>query len=223
MSNAQNIPHQVFRVWNHRLKIEIEAAHLFHHLGEEMSLVWGKNDPIAQLCFQSAEDEHRHAERCQQILNLGSAAITKEIPQTNIHLGPQHLELHERVLYASVAIGCVTETLSTALLLRMHQCAQDGLIKDTIHEILEDEIAHSRIGWAEIARYSQIKSPSWLAPYFKGMIDEAIQSDVKPMTNQTEQTDLSPWGILSSQESQLIMRDTISEVVFPGLQRYMKI
>ena len=220
-STPEIIPQYVFRIWNHRHRIEIEAAHLFHHLGEEMGKVWGLQDPIVQLCFQSANDELRHAERCQQILDLSSKPIKKEIPDTHLVLGPQHHEIHDRVLYACVAMGCVTETLSTALLLRMRQCAQHSLIKEIIHEILEDEINHSRIGWAEIARYSQTKDPSWLSPSIEKMIQAALQTDIEPMINPQNQIDLSPWGILTAKESREITSETIKSVIIPGLRNYI--
>jgi hypothetical protein len=219
-SNVQ-IPDRVFQIWNHRKKIEFEAAHLFTNLGQGMRGVWGEHDPIAALCFKSAEDELRHVKRCQMILELGSKDLPPLQPELIPFLGPRELSPSNQILYTSVALGCVTETLSTALLLRMHQVAQDGIIKETIHEILEDEITHSRIGWAELARASQQRDVSWLKPYIKEMIHVAIRGDVQPMTAISPHKNLSSWGILPFMEAKTIMDATIQDVVLPGLGRYL--
>ncbi|MFN7903895.1 MAG: ferritin-like domain-containing protein [Pseudobdellovibrionaceae bacterium] len=216
------IPDRVFQVWNNRLKIEIEAANLFGRLGANMKILWGANDPIAELALTAADEELRHAELCREILKLSPKPIQALSPEIKLHLGPRNLDLQDHVLYTSVALGCVTETMSTALLLRMHQCADSGIFKDTIHEILQDEINHSRIGWAELARYQQKRNLEWLLPHIQLMINDSLKTEIKPMTEiQPMKQDLSSWGILPHEEAKRISMQTINEVLCPGLNQIL--
>lgn len=214
-------PDAVFRVWRHREKIEIEAAHLFNKMSVGLSSLWGENDAIAILANKAATDELRHAERCRKILSFSKTPHTPFVLKEDVVLGPKTLSLEDQVLYSCVAVGCVTETLSTALLVEMHKRAADGLIRETVHEILTDEIGHSRIGWAELARAAEKRDISWLQNHIPAMIHAALTTDVKPMLNSNEgKRDLSEFGILPPIQAQALMKETIHEVVLPGLKKF---
>jgi hypothetical protein len=220
--SLSDAPDAVFRVWRYRLRIEFEASALFDFLSEDLKRLYGPVDLGASFAKTAADDELRHAERCRQILAHAQAPLPELTPSAVDYLGPRAASLQDRVLYTSVAIGCVTETLSTALLVEMHKRADPGLIKNTIHEILTDEVNHGRVGWAELSRQSLQRDVSWLHSFISPMIQEALTSDVKPMLTPATTTfqDLSRWGILPRSEALAIMEDTIEQVILPGLQHY---
>ena len=135
-------------------------------------------------------------------------------------LGPGHLNREQKLLYACVALSCVTETLSTALLVEMQERAAPGMIKATVHEILTDEINHSRIGWAELSRHTRSRDLSWISALLPGMLGEAMQTDVQPMLSADEgELDLSEWGILTPKHAQKIVKEAIQVVIIPGLEQ----
>ncbi|MDZ4661281.1 MAG: ferritin-like domain-containing protein [Pseudomonadota bacterium] len=211
-------PESIFRIWNSRKTAELEAATLFARLATELFATRGPNDPVALLAEEAAADEHKHAEYCQAILEFSPKYLKPIIPRLNVELGPVTTSRTEKILYACVAMGCVTETLSTALLVAMRARAEEGLIRDTVHQILRDEVNHSRIGWAELARCAKSQDISWLSTHIPGMITAALVSDVAPMLSQNEVlTDLSRWGILAPSEAREISAKAISEVILPGL------
>jgi hypothetical protein len=219
--SLSDAPDAVFRVWRYRLRIEFEAAALFDFLSEDLMRLYGPTDRGATFAKAAAEDELRHAERCRRILSYAPISLTELTPSTVDYLGPRQSSLEDRTLYTSVAIGCVTETLSTALLVEMHKRAEPGLVRDTIHEILTDEVSHGRVGWAELSRQALRRDVSWLQSFISPMIQEALNADVRPMlTPATTSEDLSRWGILPRSEALAIMENTVEEVILPGLQHF---
>ena len=214
-------PDAVFRVWCHRERIELEAAALFTRMANGLARIYGNADEIAALSREAGADELRHADRCRQILTYAPRVYPRAVPFSDSELGPLTLSPVDQVLYACVAVGCVTETLSTALLVQMHKVAAPGLIRDTVHEILSDEVNHSRIGWAELARAAQTRDISWLGDLVPAMIRAALSGDVDPMLSSAEgKQDLSEFGILPPVQAQNLMRLTIANIVLPGLAKY---
>lgn len=212
-------PEMVFRVWNHRLGIENEAAALFDKLSLKLRMIYGDQDPLAAMALESARDEQRHANLCRKILEQSTFPLSLHSNHPFNEIGPRHLCVEDQILYCSIAVSCVTETLSTALLIQMRDLAAPGLIRDTIHSILTDEINHSRIGWAELKRYSDRKNPRWIGAFVPAMVTEALQTEVTPMTSSTPEN-LSEWGILPRAQAREIMQDTLEQVIRPGLQNY---
>lgn len=214
-------PPAVFRIWNFRLGIELEAANLFYGLAEDLFRVYGENDPVARLARAAGDDELRHAQLCRAILKHSPEPLSEPAPRPQTALGPAHLNRRERILYTCVALGCVTESLSTALLTEMQSRAEAGQIKDTVHQILKDEVNHSRIGWAEIARAKRSADLSGLSRYVPAMIEEAVAGDVAPMLAAGQENwDLSRWGILAPAEAKNLMDQTLRAVVIPGLVQH---
>lgn len=218
-SQLSHAPNAVFDIWRSREKIEIEAAIIFKQLGHDLQALYGKEDLTALLSLKSSSDELRHALRCQEIL---SHDIKKEYPaftpNFKIEFGPKHLTNKQRVLYMALGVCCITETLSTALLIEMHERALAGLIRNTIHEILVDEVDHARIGWAELSRQAQTEDISWLSQYLPALVEEAFSSDIAPMLKRNQ--DLSGWGILSPNDARPIMEETLKKVIYPGLAQF---
>jgi hypothetical protein len=223
-------PDSVFRIWSLRQRIEIEAAGLFAQLGRDLTTLRGPDDEVKKMAEAASRDEYQHADLCQAILDEGTHSYNTVVTRANLnsappnqatYLGPLDATLENRVLYTCVALGCVTETLSTALLTDMRDKAETGIIKDTVHKILVDEISHSRIGWAELARASEERNLSWLAQFIPDMIGEALNTDIGPMLSREEKhLDLSRWGILSPARAHDLMNDTVNTVIRPGLKHF---
>lgn len=218
-NNLSHAPDAVFRIWRFREQIEVEAAGVFNSLGLHLSRLRGPLDPVTKLAFKARDDERHHQKLCQAILEKGSYRFAPVDDVPVIALGPHNLPLREQVLYAAVAMGCVTETLSSALLLEMQRRAEPGIIKDTVHTILRDEITHARIGWAELARAKAQGAVDWLNDYLSAMINTAIASDIEPMVA-TDPGDLTAFGILSRKEALAIMNKAVEDVIKPGLKKY---
>lgn len=124
-----------------------------------------------------------------------------------------------RALFASVALGCVTETLSTALLIEMRPHAHLEVVREGLDRILEDEVRHSRLGWAHLAFEAERGDVSWIATSIPGMLRAALDTDVLP-TSGEEHHDLREYGILARSDVRRICESTIETTIVPGLARF---
>ena len=210
----------VARVWRHRERVEWEAADQFARLAVELEHV--DADPaVIELATRAAADERTHAAMCRALVDQYGPELAPQSPSLGGQLGPRHAARDRRTLYACVAMSCVTETLSAALLLQMRDRAKLGLVRDTVHHILKDEIDHSRLGWAHLAAEAQRTDVSWLGAHIGGMLRGAMASDLEPMGQAAESVeDLSAFGILSAAIVQEVYLQTVSDVIEPGFARF---
>lgn len=202
------------RVWCHRERIEREAADLFATLGDE--LAWLGHHELARRAAGAASDEHRHAGRCRElVVALGGSEPAKHA--RTLVVGPRALARRDRVLYAAVAIGCVTESLSCALLLALREAATHALVQATVDEILKDEIEHARIGWALLAVEAASRDVSWVSQYLPAIAAAAVAEDVQSMAGDQ---DLAGLGVLPLGRVNQLVNETWTTVIGPGLERY---
>lgn len=205
------------RVWRYRERIELEAADQFARLAAELSAT-GASPAVIELARAAAADERHHATLCRRLVDRFAPALAPLPPVLGQRLGPAHLSRRGAALYGTVAMSCITETLSAALLLHMREVASHGPVAATVQRILKDEIGHSRLGWAHLAHEAERGDVSWLSPHIPAMLREALAADLEPMT--TEGRDLSAYGILPAARVHAIVRQAVAEVIAPGLARH---
>ncbi len=203
------------RVWLHRERIEREAAELFTGLGRELDEL-GHAD-LARRAADAGADELRHAARCRELVIAMAGSLPPVETARTIVLGPRELSPRDRMLYAAVAIGCVTESLSCALLLGLRDAATHPQVQATIDEVLKDEIEHARIGWAVLATEAARRDVRWIGDYLPRITAAAVADDVVPMTGDDELAEL---GVLPRVRVQQLVSETWSSVIGPGLDRY---
>jgi len=210
----------VVSTWGYRRLVELEAAEQFRKLSEGLATAYGKSE-ISELAAQASRDESNHASYCESILRELGCDVFQQKPPYEIVLGPRELDLRHAVLYAAVALSCVTETLSSALLVQMQRRTKWPVIREVVHTILKDEINHARLGWAQLALSAQKEEVSWLGPYLSGMIRGAVLSDIRPPVELASGVvDLSAYGILSPKETRNIMQETVLKVILPGFRKF---
>jgi hypothetical protein len=201
--------------------MEREAAERFRRLSAEL-VRFGASAVVMEMARRAATDELRHAERCLDLVShFGEMVPAMEVAPART-VAPRSLDERERVLYEVVALSCVTETLSTALLGALVERARDPLAKETLHSILCDEIEHSRLGWAflaeEHARGARDCVSEWLGP----MLSSTFSDELFDASSDASALDraLAGFGALERAERQRVVRETLHAVVFPGLERF---
>ena len=210
----------VSETWRYREQIEQEAAFHFDRLSQQLRALEVPGELIA-MAEQARDDEVEHARLCRQIVQRlqGGAAFQPLQPRTNTDMGPgagAPLSAAQTALYCSLALACVTETLSAALLIEMRHLSEDEQILTTIHRILKDEIQHARIGWAHLAWEAGRSDVSWVGACVPGMISASLRSEREGMKRLPAAAE--KFGLLSPQSSRKIMIASFTEVVFPGLE-----
>lgn len=120
-------------------------------------------------------------------------------------------------------MSCITETLSAALLGEMVDRATDALVRNTVHEILTDEVQHSRLGWAHLAAEHAKGGGAFLGAYLPAMLDGTVTAELFTASDDAEAETgeaLAGLGALGRRDRASIFVRTMQSVVFPGLERF---
>jgi len=190
------------QAWRVRERTEHEASALFRRLAADLQAAAAPVE-LSALATRAAEDERRHAVHCRRIIDALVPGLAPLPPDLTMHLGPTSSAAADRALYASVALGCVTESLSTALLIELRPRAEAGVVREALDVILEDEVRHSRLGWAYLAHEASRRDVAFLAPAVPAMLHAALEAEsasMGPALGDDEKDGRRGWGILPTSE-----------------------
>lgn len=208
----------VARAWRVRERVEREAARLFAGLAVELDTA-GVDRTLVRLADQAARDELEHATRCRRICDAREPGLAPLALGPPIRLGPADLSPRRRLLYEAVAISCVTETMSVALLGAMRDVVTEEQIAETVRHILADEVSHARLGWAVLAAEAKRTGVAWLEPHLPGMIRAAVHEESSALPAEPGSAgDLSQYGVLTRVRVDEVVRETLDQVILPGLR-----
>lgn len=209
------------RVWSFRLGSELEAAQRFRALAPRLRAA-GASEAIVGMAEDAAVDELRHAELCRQlILHFGGAPP----PEPEIALrwtAPAVVDRSERLLYEIVALSCVTETLSTALLGELVARATDPVCRQAMHSILRDEVNHSRLGWAFLAEENARGVRDCVGPHLPAMLEATLGDELFSVPGESDArlAQLAGLGSLERSDRLRVVREVLQSVIFPGLELF---
>ena len=204
-------------IWAHRATEELAAAARFDRLAATAQRE-GAEPIVVELARKAGDDERRHHERCVELVeHLGgrwSAPARITAPPLRSGLDNARADL----LYELVAMSCVTETLSAALLMEMRAAAADGRVRDVVHEVLVDEVDHSRLGWAHLAAEARGCSVRFIGERLPAMLAHTVAEELfGPGVDAS--SELDGLGALSRARRKDVFAATMHDVVFPGLRR----
>ncbi len=208
-------PARAAAIWRHRLAIEREAVGHFGWLAARFA-AQGDHD-LAARARQAAADERDHAGRCQAVIAALGGDPAPPAAASLPALGPAALPTADRALYAAVAVGCVTESLSCALLLALRATASHPQVCATLDAIVRDEIAHARLGWAALARAAARADVGWLGAHVDAMRAAAVADEVAAVAGDDA---LAALGVLPRAQAAAVVADAWATVVVPGLARH---
>jgi ferritin-like protein len=209
------------RVWRYRLGSELETAQRFRALAPVLQAL-GVSKTVVAMADQAAADELRHASLCRELIRHFGGDPPPD-PQISLRpIAPPGLQGRESVLYELVALACVTETLSTALLGELVTRARDPVCKQVMHSILRDEVNHSRLGWAFLAEERARGTRDCVGQYLPHMFAATLGDEFFCSTAAADPRlgELAGLGSLERPERQRIVRETLAHVVLPGLERF---
>jgi len=204
------------RIWQVRERTEHEAASLFATLASDLAASDAPS-ALTELASRCAEDERAHAILCRAIIDDLYPELPPLAPDPSPLLGPPSASAERRALYTSVALGCVTESLSTALLLEIRKGAERPSVRHAVGIILEDEVRHARLGWAHLAYVAAQCDVRWLAPSIPGMLRAALATERPDIDGAEGASCLAAFGILRASDVERICRATVDQVIRPGL------
>lgn len=204
------------RVWAARYGVETGAALRFGSLSRRM---WqaGAPEALVELAARASRDETRHASRCEDVLRARRAAVP--VPETRLlEYAPLELTDEQRLTYEVVAQSCVSETESMATLVTLLDAASDEMLKDVLHELARDEVAHARLGWGYLTWAKQRMDLAFLSPLLPRMVAGSAGPELfGPPLPGTDAPELFHAGVVPHSERQRVYLETLEAVVIPGV------
>jgi HEAT repeat protein len=206
--------------WTFRRQVELEAALRFARLAERLAQL-GSPEPVVALARRAADDEQRHARLCEALARDYGQTQLPEAPTDAPEVAPPGLPPRERVLYEVVAACCITETESTAVLTTLLAPGSDERVGAVLRELLRDEVAHSRLGWAHLAREHAEGTVGFLGRYVPAMLEGGLAPGLfEPGTPESEHPALPHHGVLTHSSKREVFIRALEDVVLPGLERF---
>jgi len=208
---------RVAATWAFRTRAEIEAAARFARMANELAEA-GAMEVVVRGAADASADEMRHRDLCARLAaRWGAPDAIHHVPPRE-RIGRSDMEPRDRLLWEVVAVCCVSETMNTSLLTRCLEVAKDAEIRSTLHELLEDEVRHARLGWAHLAAERAVSRGEFLRDVLPLVLEASVEPGFLEGHAHAGWTDaLYDYGELPSAELVQIYRDTLNLVVFPGL------
>jgi hypothetical protein len=206
--------------WRCRHHFERDAMARFARLSESLQSE-GANEQVVAMACKAAKDEERHAELCCDLVRYLGAVAPENVAAAGAKVAPPGLSAREQLLYEVVAMSCVTETLSCALLGGLIELAKDQHIKEVMQSILRDEIGHSRLGWAYLADRATHGPQNFISDHLPAMLAGTVSDELfdEREAHPMEEA-LNGLGALSRKERLSIFDESMNAIVFPGLERF---
>jgi len=208
------------RAWIRRRSAELEAARRFDSLARELEAA-GAPMTIAALAHEAASDERRHADLCAGMgLHFGAVTTHADVPPWR-WAAPRELSPRDALLFEIVALSCVTETLSTALLGVLVERATDSVGRRAMQSILRDEVRHGRLGWAYLAQAGSATAREAIGRHLPAMLRDTLSGELfEESATDPSDAALAGLGHLERGERRRVVEATLEQVVFPGLVRF---
>jgi hypothetical protein len=150
--------------WKERMRQEHLAVGAFALLTQELAQQ-GCDATVLGLVARASADEVRHAQVCGRmaVAMLGHEAVPRVwrgLPKVPAHAT---VNAKTRVLLHVVEMCCLSETLTAVFFAEMVSRATHSAARAVVESLLEDEIDHSRVGWAYLATQKH-HSTDWRRP-----------------------------------------------------------
>lgn len=203
-------------MWAFRARGEHETSAHYVDLAGRLG-VGGPPGDFAARVAAAAADEARHRDVCATM----AARLPHPPPDFSApklpRIAPHPLDGGARLAYEMVALFCVTESINATLLLRSWQQSTDEATRGALHELLADEVQHSRIGWGYLAA-----EPGWRDGIASGLPrmlaaathDEHFLAEAPPPI---DAADLAGYGLLPQPALRAVFLEAMHDVVLPGL------
>jgi hypothetical protein len=202
--------------WAFRGRVEREAELRFARLARTIRTL-DAGSPVPGLMERAAADEAGHAELCAGLAAaFGRPGIDVA---TDVPIAPAGLAAREAALYEVVAACCITETESVATLTALLEAPAEPRVREVLHAIARDEVLHSRMGWAHLAREAG-GGVAFLAPWIPVMLAGTVDADLFAGAGpEPDAAALLALGVLPRAEKRAIFVGALEDVVFPGLEQ----
>ncbi len=154
--------------WLGQAATEARVAHSFATIHASLERL-GADPGLIALAERAVDDEHRHAALAEEMAGIYAGRVVgphDRLPQQR----PAHPSASSRAVRDVLWIVgqcALNETFASAYLSAARRGAKTAISRWAIRELLEDEIDHSRIGWAFLSQLEPAMKrelSEWLLP-----------------------------------------------------------
>ncbi|HEX2873174.1 MAG TPA: hypothetical protein VHP33_18060 [Polyangiaceae bacterium] len=207
----------VAQLWARRAEGELSAATTFSGLHRDC-VALGSSATITQLTARAVSDEHFHvALSLMMAEHYQGEPAPSPVPRADAwrfeSCGPDVAPALRFLLHCAL-----NETIAVAYLRQCLREAKSVLIQAALRELLHDEIAHSRVGWAQIAAVAGRPAiRASLCRELPALLVLVSNAWCEPMKG----SGCPPGhGGLSESGTRAVTEETLQTLVLPGLMRF---
>lgn len=208
----------VGQIWAHRAQREAELHLRFDSLFQALR-AHQATPTVVTLAEQTSNDSKAHAEKFRTLaesfgVNADLTAARRPGP-----LAPMELSILDRIIYELVLLSCVEETLMGCLMGQIYQHAKQPEIRLTAHLVFQDEIWHSRLGWAHLGNVANQVSVAWLSAHVLSMVQRLKHHELYRADEAVAGFDhMLDYGVFDRQKRLEILREGVNTIILPGLE-----
>lgn len=210
------------RTWRGRMVNEHISARVFGVLlGQAMQAGISPKRQMELAVF--ATEELQHARQCASVVHAltGDArAHLPELPEVPLHGNVPPLEAFLRNL---LSVCCMSETVAVSLIRAETLEIAPPQLKKLLDAILADEVGHARFGWSLLEEMAPLDAElrARLDAYLPVALAHLVQHELAhlPAHDGMGQA-AAEVGVCSGLEARRLLRDTIEQVIVPGLEQH---
>ncbi|MBR58212.1 MAG: hypothetical protein CMH54_09345 [Myxococcales bacterium] len=211
------------KTWKGRMVNEHISARVFAALVPQMmksGLPSRWQEEIAGMIQQ----ELRHGRQCAAMVHaLGGEAVA-ELPE--LSQVPEHPDCSplEGLLRNIISISCLSETVAVSLIGAEHEDVGPPEMRETLGQILAEEVQHARFGWMVMRETSDRIPPDMkerLGDYLVGAFKHLRDHELAALPNDhTPSDEASKVGVCDGNDARALFFDTVEQVIIPGLEEH---
>ena len=174
-------------------------------------------ETVITLARQTAQDCAKHSETYLSIAKEFGCEL--QLPESRRigPLAPTSLSITERILFELAALSCVEETLTGSLMGQIYRQTKYPRVRLTAHLSFQDEIWHSRLGWAHLGNVSKQTPISWLSPHVPKLLNFVESHELfAPEHPLDSRLHLADYGHLTFRARREVLREGIQTIICLG-------
>ena len=209
--------------WHGRMVNEHVSARVFAGLIPQMMRAGLDAEWQAEVATM-VSDELRHGRKCAAMVHALGGDPVAELPELQdvpIHTDVSPLEGFLRNI---INISCMSETVAVALIgAEMHE-ADPPEMKETLKDILADEVQHARFGWKvlrELAPHMDDDMKERLSDYLVVAFKSVREHELHYLPDNGAPSDeAAAVGVCDGSEARQLFFETVNTVIIPGLEEH---
>jgi len=212
--------------WRQRMVHEHQSAAVFARLLPQLMAAAATLEHKTTV-LRMAMDELRHASLCAGVVSLlgGEPEAATELRTEPL---PEHEdgEAVEACLRNVMFVGCLSETVSIALLTEERELTREPVIERVVAQLAADEVLHAKLGWSylaatwpELSDEARERTARYLPiafGYLRTKMHGAMPLGVK--VEGALKDELEALGVMSSKDGRELFAATVEAVIVPRLE-----